>query len=178
MSLVKLERVTSMSHLFINKSDLVKEEKLIIDRITTLLSKSLTHSSLNDLSRTLESVDPEGWVRLNMAFKYLDHDDTYFREFYRQEISESEFLNMDGFDFSEKVFDVFIDKMDKNNDIKFQDDVSDFLDAKRIEYILEHQFPNHGLDVENIVSEYLEQNQMNDYIEFDKPTMNQGFSKL
>lgn len=178
MILFGIERGIAMSHLYVDNQHFTEEEKLVVDRFAMIFSAELTTNSIKELNNIMAVYDPEGWIKLDFAFDLLEHDDKVFRNFYKEDIMASRFVDLNGFELYSKVENLYVNEMDKENDLDFREDLNSYIDIKRIEYLLSHQFYNHGLDVEVKVENFLKDNQFNDYLEFEKPIMDKGFNRL
>lgn len=178
MNLFEIERGISMSHLYVEDLDLDENDRLVLEEVSRLFSKELNLESLEALNLVLEPFDPEGWIKLGFAFEYLNHDDNAFRDFYKEDIEASKFIDFNGFAFYEKVEDLFLSELENKDDLEFRQDLESYIDIKRIEYLLEHQFYKHGLDIETKLEKFLEGNRMHEYVEFDKPIVNRGFNRV
>lgn len=178
MNLFEIERGISMSHLYVDDLDLDENDRLVLEEVRRLFSKELNLESLEALNLVLEPFDPEGWIKLGFAFEYLNHDDSAFRNFYKEDIEASKFIGLNGFGFYEKVEHIFLSEFEKKDDLVFRQDLEGYIDIKRIEYLLDNQFYKHGLDIDTKIEKFLEGNRMHEFIEFEKPIVNRGFNRL
>lgn len=127
-----------------------------IKQIRELLAKEITVKTINTLDSLLKEHDSSGWILFDQACELFDLNDAHFRNYYHEEINAGSFLNLNGFDLTDKLTSFYINSKGKNHDIVFRNNTETILTMKSVLKIIEFRFDGYNIDIQNNLKNFVD----------------------